>query len=201
MTTTRRSQGRLYRGSSTTLIGNRARLQRFIEERVVEINAEWRDISAASGISESILRRIRKEHDAGLTIRVARALEKALGWTKNSIDAILAGGQPGLELDAGERRSDPVSKSSLGDVMAEWSSILPDDLYWKMVEDFRALRLAALDYGYRQALFDLGVDHDPREQARGQQQRTTQLAAGPVRTVEDDDPADGTSADTSAATG
>lgn len=198
MTTTRRSQGRLYRGSSTTLIGNRARLQRFIEERVVEINAEWRDISTASGISESILRRIRKEHDAGLTIRVARALEKALGWTKNSVDAILAGGQPGLELDAGEHRKDPATKSSLGDVMAEWSAILPDDLYWKMVEDFRALRLAAIDSGYRQALFDLGVDHDPREQPRGQHApRTTQLAAGPVRTVEDDDPVD----DANAATG
>lgn len=69
------------------------RLGTFIEDRADELDLQWNQLAAESGITVQTLRQMRTA--ANMPSRnTKRGLEIGLRWKRGSVNAILAGGEP-----------------------------------------------------------------------------------------------------------
>lgn len=70
------------------------RLDLALDDRRIELGLTWGQVADRVGRSEEMIRRFR---NTGTGSRETKAgLERALGWTKGSVDAVLKGGRPSL---------------------------------------------------------------------------------------------------------
>ena len=81
------------------LVANRIRLANFVRDRRAELNdMSQEELAARTGVSVSTIKIMERRKDnnprRGFNLRSQRALEVGLGWAKNSIANILAGGDP-----------------------------------------------------------------------------------------------------------
>lgn len=74
------------------------RLSQAMDARRLDLGLSWKDVAAASTISEATLRAIRSGTNRP-TALTARRIEDALQWRHGSIDVTLNGGDPSLITD------------------------------------------------------------------------------------------------------
>lgn len=72
------------------------RLEQAMNERRLDLGMRWNEVARRAGVSTETLFRFRK----GLrTEDTTHAVERALQWRRGSVDAILTGGKPGIEVE------------------------------------------------------------------------------------------------------
>ena len=73
--------------------GTRTRLDQAMDKRRLDLRKQWKDIASAAGVSTAALGAIRRGEYKPSSL-TARGIEDALQWEHDSIEAILAGGEP-----------------------------------------------------------------------------------------------------------
>jgi transcriptional regulator with XRE-family HTH domain len=79
--------------------GERAALAAAMETRRADLRIKWQDVARRADISIATLGRVRRG-EGDLTTDTKYGLEDALKWTRGSVDATLAGGNPTLRESA-----------------------------------------------------------------------------------------------------
>lgn len=73
--------------------GDRKRLAAAMDSRRLELRLRWKKVAELAGMSEANLLRIRND-EISLTTFAAAGIEAALQWEKDSVLAVLEGGEP-----------------------------------------------------------------------------------------------------------
>ena len=71
----------------------RERLDEAMNKRRLDLGITWRDVASRAGLSYEALRRLRTG-DGGIRDLTGAKISRALDWTPESVDAVLAGGDP-----------------------------------------------------------------------------------------------------------
>lgn len=109
-------------------------LDKVMEDRRLDLDLEWNDVAAAAQISPANLRSIRKGKTQPQPL-TARRIERVFGWKAGSLEAVKAGGQPALENDAGETKSEPTLHE-----LAEQMRLLREKIEEDRARDRQAVR-------------------------------------------------------------
>ena len=83
---------RLYPQAMTDDAERLQRLAAYIERRIAELGLEYAEVARLADFSIEVLRKMR--HGTKVRPSTHRKLERALQWTRESVDAILSGGEP-----------------------------------------------------------------------------------------------------------
>jgi transcriptional regulator with XRE-family HTH domain len=70
------------------------RLGDAMDKRRVELGLTWEAVARRAGVSRTTLNEIRKGNVENTQLLTKRAVQRALEWEPNSIDHVLAGGEP-----------------------------------------------------------------------------------------------------------
>ena len=76
-----------------------ARLGEAIRDRRRALGMSQLELAQAAGISEAMLRVIERARRTNVRPATLGAVARALGWTRDSVDRVLAGGDPVLDED------------------------------------------------------------------------------------------------------
>lgn len=68
--------------------------------RRADLDMTWKDVAEKGGLTTETLRQVRLG-DSDIRELTKRGIERALSWTQGSVDAVLAGGHPGLHSYSG----------------------------------------------------------------------------------------------------
>ncbi|MDQ0376634.1 helix-turn-helix domain-containing protein [Amycolatopsis thermophila] len=79
-------------GDNTTL--NWQNLDDELDRRRNELNMTWGDVADKAGLSETMLRKVRRGQSTRPTPRTKAAIEKAVSWETGSFDAVLRNEPP-----------------------------------------------------------------------------------------------------------
>jgi transcriptional regulator with XRE-family HTH domain len=131
-----------------------ARLGEAIRDRRRALGMSQLELAQAAGISEAMLRVIERARRTNVRPVTLGAVARALGWTRDSVDRVLAGGDPVLDED--RDRSVAELKRQVAELQARLDEV-ERDLRARLDEVERDLR-ARLDEVER----DLGLDAESR---------------------------------------
>ena len=100
--------------------GARGRLAEYMDDRRAELRRTdrrltWEEVATRAGFSVALLRNIRVG-TAPITKDSKIGIEQALGWTKGSVDAVLAGGKPTVV--PSERSPESITDEEVEDALA-----------------------------------------------------------------------------------
>ena len=109
----------------------RDRLADEMNRRRVQLRLRWREVAERAGVDASTLRRVRADQLA-LTDFVSEGIELALEWERDSVKAILDGGEPTPREEVRRLLLDKVEEEL-------WAiETLPEDMRWEVIKARRA---------------------------------------------------------------
>lgn len=71
-----------------------ARLERYLEQRRLDLDMEWTDVAKAAGIPTETLLQVRRGGLGANRSLTRKAVEDAVGWSTGDIEKVRAGGEP-----------------------------------------------------------------------------------------------------------
>lgn len=100
------------------------RLDALMTYRIAELGIGWEQLASRTGLKYETIRGIRKGESGGRPL-TRRAISVALGWTPDSVDRILAGGDPAEATAAPAVHSAPAGDRAAV-IAAGVSALYPD---------------------------------------------------------------------------
>lgn len=77
----------------------RQNLDRHLTARALDLDLTWEEVALRCGSNRETIRRARMQPEIAITERTKARMEDGMGWTRGSVNRVLAGGEPTLAED------------------------------------------------------------------------------------------------------